>query len=69
VTNHPGGSSSILRKAGGVEDCTRDMNFHSAQAVQLMKKSKIGTLVACPGETGKDSLFGDLSNDDACVIC
>jgi cytochrome b involved in lipid metabolism len=69
VANHPGGSSSILRKAGGVKDCTRDMNFHSAQAVQMMKKSKIGVLVPCPGETGKDCLFADLSNDESCVIC
>lgn len=69
VANHPGGSSSILRKAGGVEDCTRDMNFHSAQAVQMMKKSKIGVLVPCPAESGKDSHYTDLINDESCVIC
>lgn len=64
VTNyiqyHPGGINSILRKSGGVIDCTKDMSFHSPKAIKLWKQFQIGFLVPCPGE----SLSG---NNDVCT--
>lgn len=45
--NHPGGVKSILRKAGGEQDCTRDFQFHSRQGKQLFKKCEVGKLREC----------------------
>lgn len=69
IKTHPGGEYSILRKAGGEVDCTRDMNFHSTNAVQMMKKCKVGTLVPCPGE-GKFGglILSDAGHDESCTI-
>lgn len=47
IEHHPGGVKSILRKSGGVVDCTKDMGFHSPSAVKLWKKMQIGYLVPC----------------------
>lgn len=49
---HPGGTQSILRKSGGVADCTRDFEFHSKKAQKMFKKSAIGKIRQCPSETG-----------------
>ncbi|KAG2523439.1 hypothetical protein JM18_004756 [Phytophthora kernoviae] len=49
VTAHPGGTRSILRKAGG-PDCTRDMKFHTKKARKMMEKCFIGKLQACGDE-------------------
>lgn len=49
--DHPGGQRSILRKAGGVKDCTVDMSFHSTKAVRVWKKNYVGKLRPCPGES------------------
>eukprot|EP00541_Cyclophora_tenuis_P017910 CAMPEP_0116575214 /NCGR_PEP_ID=MMETSP0397-20121206/19833_1 /TAXON_ID=216820 /ORGANISM="Cyclophora tenuis, Strain ECT3854" /LENGTH=147 /DNA_ID=CAMNT_0004104081 /DNA_START=28 /DNA_END=468 /DNA_ORIENTATION=+ len=35
LSRHPGGDKSILRKAGGVCDCSVDFNFHSKHAKQM----------------------------------
>jgi cytochrome b involved in lipid metabolism len=45
ITNHPGGSSSILNKSGGVVDCTRDLHFHSKRAQREWKRYKVGILL------------------------
>ena len=50
--HHPGGIKSILRRSGGA-DCTRDMKFHSLNAVKLWKSMKIGYLVPSPGDDDK----------------
>lgn len=34
VKIHPGGVNSILRKAGGIHDCSEDMALHSKNARQ-----------------------------------
>jgi cytochrome b involved in lipid metabolism len=47
VAIHPGGTDSILRKAGGATDCTRDMQFHSKASKQMWKKYKVGQLRPC----------------------
>lgn len=51
VTNylrfHPGGAESLLKKAGGAADCTRDIEFHSKRATNLTKKMVVGKLRKC----------------------
>jgi NAD-dependent dihydropyrimidine dehydrogenase PreA subunit len=49
INSHPGGAECILRKAGGAQDCTRDLEFHSARGKQLFKKFVIGKVRPCPG--------------------
>lgn len=51
IRSHPGGTATILRKAGGAADCTEDMRFHSGRAQKEWKKFKVGTLVACPRQS------------------
>lgn len=74
VPNHPGGQRSILRKSGGVADCTVDLNFHSKSAARAWKQEKIGNLVSCPGEiVALDdeqlrSNFFSCANSDPCFI-
>ncbi|RLN72831.1 hypothetical protein BBJ28_00012734 [Nothophytophthora sp. Chile5] len=46
VNVHPGGSRSILRKAGG-PDCTKDMKFHTKKARKMLEKCFIGKLQPC----------------------
>ena len=60
--NHPGGTRSILRKAGrmGAEDCTTDFGFHSKAARKLWKRLVIGRLVKCGG-AGKAKAWWKLS--------
>jgi hypothetical protein len=49
LQSHPGGAECILRKAGGRQDCRRDLEFHSARGKQLFKKHVIGKVRSCPG--------------------
>lgn len=59
---HPGGKQSILRKAGGVCDCTMDMKMHSPAANRKMKSKKVGKLKRCERESVMDA------TEDQCVI-
>ena len=65
IKGHPGGEKSILRKSGGVVDCSKDMKFHSDRAINLWKKNRVGLLRPCPG---KDGLCPDVTNEENCVI-
>ena len=65
ISYHPGGERSILRYAGGVKDCTEDMNFHSKNGIKLWKKFEIGILVSCPGKDVCESF----ETNEGCVIC
>jgi len=66
INGHPGGEKSILRKAGGAVDCTKDMKFHSSKAINMWKRNKIGVLRTCRGEHG---LVEDQDeNVESCVI-
>jgi cytochrome b involved in lipid metabolism len=65
---HPGGRNSILRKSGGVTDCTRDMSFHSSRAVKTWKQFRVGVLGTCPGEYDENSDLDDNSSNEQCVI-
>jgi cytochrome b involved in lipid metabolism len=54
---HPAGSETILECAGGI-DCTRDFNFHSKSAQQLLSQFYIGMLRKCPVcESGESCLI------------
>jgi cytochrome b involved in lipid metabolism len=44
---HPAGDQTMLRAAGGI-DCTRDFNFHSHAAQQMLEQFYIGMLRKCP---------------------
>ena len=54
IRSHPGGMQTILRKAGGAADCTEDLHFHSGRAQKEWRRFKIGTLVACPGQSSSE---------------
>jgi len=48
MNQHPGGSESILRRAGGTTDCTEDLKFHSRSGRKVWKKYHIGKIKECP---------------------
>ena len=50
IDSHPGGRRSIMRKAGGLGDCTDDIKFHTKAGQRMWKKYRVGTLVPCPGD-------------------
>lgn len=68
IHDHPGGKKSILRKAGGVVDCTKDMKFHSPRAVSMWKNNRIGILKACPGQHGEEDRDEAHSETESCAI-
>eukprot|EP01083_Nonionella_stella_P065964 173290_1 len=68
IKGHPGGESSILRKAGGVVDCTRDLNFHSPRAIKMWRKTRIGMLKPCCGRDGCGNHQKDEKLEESCVI-
>jgi cytochrome b involved in lipid metabolism len=49
---HPGGERSILKKSGGVCDCTEDIHFHSKKGKLVWNKYRIGKVRKCPGPRG-----------------
>lgn len=62
ITKHPGGQTSILKKSGGVVDCSIDFEFHSKGARRMWRKYKVGKLCSCPAQTRS---FG---TDEQCII-
>ncbi|CAJ1953444.1 unnamed protein product [Cylindrotheca closterium] len=46
---HPGGEMSILRKSGGVVDCTQDFHFHSKAGKKVWDRYYVGKLKPAPG--------------------
>lgn len=50
LRSHPAGAGAILKKCGGVADCTEDLRFHSKRSQKAWKKNKVGTLCRCPRE-------------------
>lgn len=59
---HPGGKNSILRKSGGVCDCSEDMAMHSRMAIKRWKSKKVGKLRGCEREALVNA------TEDQCVI-
>lgn len=53
IAMHPGGDKSILKKCGGVCDCTQDLLFHSNKGQKLWKKYRIGRVKRCCPEDAK----------------
>ena len=55
LKSHPGGKECILRKAGGVEDCSMDIYFHSQRGRAMWERHRIGRLVECGKEPSSNS--------------
>ena len=47
LQHHPGGKASILKKAGGLVDCTEDLRFHSRSGRHMWQKYYVGKLIPC----------------------
>lgn len=50
ISQHPGGTESILRRGG--KDATEDFYFHTRDGQKLWKKYRIGKLVPCTPRKG-----------------
>lgn len=55
VDKHPGGVRSLTRHAG--QECSRDFDFHSAGAQKDWKRYRIGTVVRCKSEGGRNCVI------------
>jgi cytochrome b involved in lipid metabolism len=55
LSQHPGGMQSLLKRAGGVRDCTEDFLFHGKSARKLWAKYRIGTLQRSPSSSDSSS--------------
>lgn len=56
---HPGGPSALLRRGGGVRDCSEDFMFHSRQGRKEIDALKIGELAPSSAQM----------NESACSSC
>mmetsp|Transcript_23936 Transcript_23936/g.66902 ORF Transcript_23936/g.66902 Transcript_23936/m.66902 type:complete len:192 (-) Transcript_23936:250-825(-) len=54
ISQHPGGSNSIIRKSGGACDCTTDLHFHSKSGRKLWNKYIVGKVKRCPSQGRAD---------------
>mmetsp|Transcript_25734 Transcript_25734/g.70774 ORF Transcript_25734/g.70774 Transcript_25734/m.70774 type:complete len:169 (-) Transcript_25734:686-1192(-) len=52
VEHHPGGKYSIMKKAGGKVDCTRDLLFHSKSGQKYWKQFLIGKVTKVASKNG-----------------
>lgn len=50
LKSHPGGKECILRKGGGIEDCSMDIFFHSPRGRDMWNHHRIGRLIECGEE-------------------
>ncbi|KAK7195482.1 Cytochrome b5-like Heme/Steroid binding domain containing protein [Novymonas esmeraldas] len=50
IGHHPGGNSALLKRGGGVKDCTEDMLFHGRATRQDAQRYKIGELSPCDAQ-------------------
>lgn len=61
LATHPGGAESILRRAGGATDATRDLEFHSGKGKRMFQRYRIGKVRPCgthqngPNNSGKQN--------------
>eukprot|EP00542_Grammatophora_oceanica_P021116 CAMPEP_0194032834 /NCGR_PEP_ID=MMETSP0009_2-20130614/5688_1 /TAXON_ID=210454 /ORGANISM="Grammatophora oceanica, Strain CCMP 410" /LENGTH=213 /DNA_ID=CAMNT_0038673389 /DNA_START=24 /DNA_END=665 /DNA_ORIENTATION=- len=63
LRRHPGGSTSILRRAGGAVDCGQDLAFHSRKGRRMWNEYKIGKLRSCCGDAPSR-----IGTDEQCVL-
>jgi hypothetical protein len=52
LLEHPGGQRSLLRRGGGVMDCSEDLAFHSQKGRQTWDRFQVATLVECESPEG-----------------
>ena len=55
LKSHPGGKECIMRKAGGVADCSMDIYFHSQRGRAMWERQRIGRLVECGKEPSSNT--------------
>jgi cytochrome b involved in lipid metabolism len=48
IEHHPGGKYSIMKKIGGVKDCTQDLLFHSKSGQKYWKQFLVGKVTKNP---------------------
>ena len=53
ISQHPGGATSILKKSGGVADCSEDLMFHSKSGRRVWNQYIVGKVKKCPGPDGQ----------------
>ncbi|GBG23828.1 Cytochrome b5 [Hondaea fermentalgiana] len=64
IEDHPGGQRSLVRRAGGAQDCEEDLNFHSRHGRSVWERLCIGQIIPC--ETPPGELHG--AGGEVCVI-
>ncbi len=52
IEHHPGGKYSIMKKAGGAVDCTRDLEFHSKSGQKYWDRFLIGKVTKISSKNG-----------------
>jgi len=52
VEDHPGGKYSIMKKIGGVVDCTQDFLFHSKSGQKYWNQYLVGKVTKIPSKNG-----------------
>ena len=52
VEHHPGGKHSIMKKVGGIVDCTQDLMFHSKSGQKYWKQFLVGKVTKNPSKNG-----------------
>jgi len=50
---HPGGKYSIMKKIGGIVDCSQDLMFHSKSGQNHWKRYLIGKITKIPSNNGQ----------------
>lgn len=48
LSSHPGGETALLRRGGGITDCSRDFMFHSYATRRSLYRFKIGEIASSP---------------------
>lgn len=50
IEHHPGGKYSIMKKIGGVVDCTQDLKFHSKSGQKYWDRFLVGKVTKVPSK-------------------
>lgn len=51
LPSHPGGPNALLKRGGGLMDCTQDLKFHSAKGKAEWQKYQIGVVASRNGSS------------------
>jgi len=53
IKHHPGGKYSVMKKIGGVVDCTQDLMFHGKSGQKQWNKYLVGKITKFPSKNGQ----------------